>query len=107
MHESRSLHCPYVKCGKVFEKPLVLTDMSRTPRETYFACPYCLSKVEIVVKDEKSLNSVSVEASDSPREVPPLGCLHHFGYLKSLPENASLPDECLTCPKLMQCFIKK
>jgi len=107
MHKSGSLHCPYVKCGRVFEKPLVLTDMSKTPRETYYACPYCLSKVEIVVEDEKGLSSVSVETSDNPREMPPLECPHHFGDLKSLPENASIPDECLTCPHLIQCFIKK
>ena len=107
MHKSGSLHCPYVKCGKVFEKPLALTNTSRTPRETYYACPYCLSKVEIVVKDEKSLNSVSVETSDNPREMPPAECPHHFGHLKNLPEDASIPDECLTCPKLIQCFIKK
>jgi len=107
MRKSGSLHCPYVNCGRVFEKPIVVTDTSKTPRETYYACPYCLSKVEIVVKDEESLNSVSVETSDNPREMPPVECPHHSGYLKDLPENASIPDECLTCPHLIQCFIKE
>jgi hypothetical protein len=31
-------------------------------------------------------------------------CLHHFGYLKNLPKNTSVPDECYGCPKLMRCL---
>ncbi len=31
----------------------------------------------------------------------------NFEALKSLPENAQIPDECSTCPKLMQCFNKR
>ena len=34
------------------------------------------------------------------------GC-PHFEALKSLPENAPIPDECSICPKLMECFNKR
>ena len=75
--------CPNAECGKMFQNALVLTDLSKKPHETYHACPHCFSKVSIVVKTE---------------------CQHYFGYLKKLPKNASIPDECLTCPKITQCL---
>lgn len=75
--------CPNNVCGKMFQKALVLTDLSRKPTETYYACPYCFSKVKIAVKTE---------------------CQHYFGYLKKLPKNASIPDECLTCERITQCL---
>jgi hypothetical protein len=31
-------------------------------------------------------------------------CVHEFGYLKDLPRNAPIPDECFGCPKVMQCL---
>jgi len=34
----------------------------------------------------------------------PSGCPHHFGYLASHPKNASIPEECLICPKILECM---
>ena len=31
------------------------------------------------------------------------GCPHHFGYLGNRPKNASVPQECLTCQKMLEC----
>jgi len=31
-------------------------------------------------------------------------CVHHFGYLRNLPQNTPVPDECFGCPKVMQCL---
>ncbi len=103
---SEHLVCPYRECKKEFEKPLVLTDFSNTPRETYYACPHCLTKVDVVVKD-KGMDSVSVESSDGASEKAPSECHYRFGYLKTLPRDATIPDGCLTCSKLLQCFVKK
>ena len=100
------LVCPYGECGKGFERPIVLTDFSKTPRETYYACPHCLTKVDVVAKDS-CVDSVSVKTSGSHMEKPPTECSHHYGYLKTLPKEAGIPDECLTCPNLLQCFVKK
>jgi len=100
------LICPYNECKKDFEKPLMLTDFSKTPRETYYACPHCLTKVDVVAEDS-NLGSVSVETSRNPVEKPPTECTYHFGYLKTLPKEAGIPDGCLTCSKLLPCFVKK
>ena len=104
--KSDHLVCPYGECGKGFEKPIVLTDFSKTPRETYYACPHCLTKVNVVAKDS-GMDSVSVKSSGGSVGKAPKECSHHYGYLKSLPKEAGIPDECLTCPNLLQCFVKK
>ena len=103
---SEHLICPYNECRKDFEKPLMLTDFSKMPRETYYVCPHCLTKVEVVAKDS-NLDSISVETSRNPVEKTPMECAYHFGYLKTLPKEAAIPDGCLTCSKLLQCFVKK
>ena len=84
----------------------MLTDCSTTPRETYYACPHCLTKVEVVAGDSK-LDEVSIKTSGSPVEKTPSECAHRFGYLKKLPKEAAVPDECLTCSTLLQCFAKR
>ena len=100
------LTCPYTECKKEFDKPLMLTDFSSTPRETYYACPHCLTKVEVVSEASK-LDSVSIETSENPLEKTPTECPHSLGYLKTLPKEVTIPDGCLTCSKLLQCFVKK
>jgi len=83
----KPITCPNTGCGKTFQKALVLTDLAKKPRTTYYACPHCLSKVEIVVKEETSS----------------LECIYYFGFLKTLPKKTPVPDYCLTCPKIIQC----
>jgi hypothetical protein len=34
------------------------------------------------------------------------GCTHHFGYLASHPKSTPIPQECLFCPKLLECTLK-
>jgi len=98
--------CPYNECRREFDKPVVLTDFSKTPRETYYACPHCLTKVDVVVK-RQSLDLVSVETSENGVEKAPSECSYRFGYLKTLSREAVIPDGCLTCSKLLKCFVKK
>jgi len=87
VNAQKSITCPNVKCGKAFQKVLMLTDLSKTTRETYYACPHCFSKVEIAVKEK----------------TPTLECPYYFGFLKNFSKKTSIPDDCLTCPKIIQC----
>jgi len=99
------MKCPYKGCEKTFDKPAVLTDSSTIPRQTYYACPYCMSKLDIIVDDGKV---ISVRPSDYPIVFDsPAKCAHYFGFLNSIPGNAPIPDECLVCPKVFQCNIRK
>jgi hypothetical protein len=63
----------------------------------------------------KPLSTEQIEASEgSEEELPtipskniparPQECPHYFGYLKAVPQNSSMPEECFCCPKIMECF---
>jgi hypothetical protein len=46
-------------------------------------------------KDAKTSGNLRIEAAS--------GCNHQLGYLSTFPENSSLPEECLSCNKVMEC----
>jgi hypothetical protein len=31
-------------------------------------------------------------------------CVHQFGYLRDMPKNTPVPDECFGCPKVLRCM---
>jgi len=99
------LKCPYRGCGKSFDKPTVLTDSSKLPRETYYACPYCQSKIDILVENMKI---VDVRPTEYPKVFEsPAKCARYFGFLNVIPKEAAIPDDCLICPKVLQCSVRK
>jgi DNA-directed RNA polymerase subunit RPC12/RpoP len=105
------LVCPYDKCGKEFKQPVLLSSSAEVTRETYYACPHCHSKLDLVLKDAKNFSIVEAIASSdmktpSCKEDTPKNCPHYVGYLKTLPEDVPLPERCLTCPKVMLCFVR-
>jgi DNA-directed RNA polymerase subunit RPC12/RpoP len=105
LHKSELLFCPYRNCGKGFVKPLLLTDSSEILRETYYACPHCHSKLDITVEN---LHVIRVEKCEGGESAPtPVSCPYDFGYLGALQEDAPIPDECLICPKVLLCSIRK
>ncbi|MEM2119280.1 MAG: hypothetical protein QW840_04065 [Candidatus Bathyarchaeia archaeon] len=104
IHEEK-LKCPYKGCEKTFEKPSVLTDTSSTLRQTYYACPHCMSKLDIIVEN---LKIVDVKPAEYPKVFDsPAKCARYFGFLNTLPKNGAIPDECLVCPKVLQCTARK
>ena len=99
------LRCPYKGCEKPFEKPTVLTDSSTIPRQSYYACPHCMSKLKIEMEDMKI---ISVKPAEYPKVFEsPAKCAHFSGLLNARPIDAPLPEECLLCPKVLQCSILK
>lgn len=103
-YHREKLKCPYNGCGKSFDKPTVLTDSSTLPRESYHACPYCNSKIDILMEGMKI---VQVKATEYPKVFDsPAKCAHYFGFLDSLPKGVAIPDECLICPKVLQCSVR-
>lgn len=49
--------------------------------------------------------SVETERTEISGDTKPSGCPHHFGYLKEHPKNTPIPNECLTCTKIMECLV--
>jgi len=99
------IFCPYENCGRGFVKPLLLTNPSGVVRETYYACPHCQSKLDIRVENLHVTHVGKCEGGESTST--PVSCPYSLGYLSALQENAPIPDECLTCPKIMRCSIKE
>ena len=129
--------CPNQECRKIFQKPIVLTDLSQTAPRLYSACPHCgfdlemaspsavgkktkmtsripRSPEESVVAIKTSKPETSIEpmeisekpkaASPEPLQARPPKCSHFFGYLRKIPRSTQMPDECLSCPKMVECF---
>jgi heat shock protein HslJ len=100
--------------------------------EEYYACPNCLSKVAslreepAVAETPKEAEAVEFgetvdvdevdevvedEVAEPAAEVAvegdvegPAGCAHYLGYLKKRGKNTAIPEECLTCSKMIDCM---
>ncbi len=103
-------------CGRTYEDPIHLTNLSGSTSQNYDACPFCFSKVEeespVLRKIDdlrKSLTEDSIKYPEEPTKKPEASeqdeCPHHFGYLKKRPKNAPIPESCLTCKKMIQCLL--
>jgi hypothetical protein len=104
-HQEDKLKCPYTGCEKAFDKPTVITDNTVIPRQTHYACPFCMSKVELVTEKNKVINVKPTEYTtvfDSPAK-----CAYFSGLLPPHGESLLTQDECLICPKVLQCNIRK
>lgn len=100
------------ECHNEFHKPLLATVSSHGNVQTYYACPRCLSKVDEV---EHGRNAESREVSLSLESLKKVGaakheadvkCQHFVGFLKKRVKDAPIPDECLTCEKMIECMVR-
>jgi len=56
------------------------------------------------VKPKKIVEEKQVPAAPQKHlQKRPSGCLHFFGYLRNMPKNTLIPDECLSCSKMVEC----
>ena len=46
----------------------------------------------------------SVPIPPTLTQLRPPNCTHFFGYLRKLPKNTSMPDDCFGCPKMVECL---
>jgi len=112
-----------MRCGRVVSVPVRLTDLSRKPvEETYYACPFCFSRLNIEdardhlehshADEVSSLSSVKVLGLHGEKDcerkaaMAASSCTHEFGYLSRRPKDSVIPDDCLICPRILQCMAK-
>ncbi len=102
-------------CGRMVEKAIKLTNLSAVPLQTYNACPFCFSKLNVDMVIEEP-NDMKISAVEETRNVPgqskenvdsskQTDCPHYLGYLKKRPKNMPIPDDCLTCNKMIKCVL--
>ena len=125
--------CPNQECRKIFQKPVVLTDLSQNAPRVYSACPHCgfdletastsavRKKTTMTLKTSKpEMSAKSTETSEKPTvakdvqkrptafpkslKARPPECSHFFGYLRKIPRNTPIPDECFSCPQMVECL---
>jgi len=100
--------CTNNRCGKVFDKPLVLIDLAKPSEESSHVCPYCLSKLEpepTQPEEETFTQTFSDEKFQEIAEQKEQKCPQFVGYLSKRPKNAPIPEFCLTCPQMMKCLL--
>jgi DNA-directed RNA polymerase subunit RPC12/RpoP len=97
------------ECGGTFQKPLRAIDSSKGNVEEYYACPRCMTKVDYR-KAQPSIakvSGISVEEREKAPEKPEgdLACSHSLGYLRKRAKDMPIPDECLTCNRMIECML--
>ncbi|MBS7615794.1 hypothetical protein KEJ45_01165 [Candidatus Bathyarchaeota archaeon] len=100
-----SLTCD--ECGETFAKPVLATVSSGGSSKTYYACPRCLSKVgdvKTAKSEEKEEASVAITRRINENVSEKVKCEHFLGYLRKRPKNTPIPDECLTCDRMIECL---
>jgi len=98
--------CTCDECGEMFQKPLLATLISDNSNQKYYACPRCLTKVSDVKTREEN-KETSPKRNFEKAEVvfeKTVKCQHSLGYLEKRPKDTPIPDECLTCTKMVECL---
>jgi len=91
----------------------------------YEACPYCLTQIitketispskhepliaEETTKLEPETKTKQEEVVGTAQLQPSLetsNCQHYFGYLSERSSRDPPPEECMVCPKIVQCMLK-
>lgn len=99
------------ECRETFHKPILATLTSHDYAQTYYACPHCLSKVNVVKKEKSEEKKESSILVDEVKKVvvkheANTKCSHFLGYLKQHSKSAPFPDECFTCNRMIECLIR-
>jgi len=97
---------------RTIENASVLNLKSQEPeeiKETAEAAPQetmvgsAAEEKKSVSKQKLAEKSIEAQKSSTAQNVSPC-CTHYIGYLHSFQKNSPIPDECYTCPELLQCF---
>lgn len=82
-----------------------MTDSTALQRQTFYACPHCQSKIDMIVQGMKV---VDIKPIEYPKVFEsPAKCAHFSGFLNAISKDMTMPDECLVCPKVLQCSIRQ
>ncbi len=89
--------------------------------KTFEACPYCLTEVGVIqpriMQKEEHFEETFTDSSASRNvahdltfaesvETKPSACKRHLGYLSQRSPKEKIPEECMTCDKIVQCMLQ-
>lgn len=120
--ENQSFTCGNPRCGRTFAEPLLVEDLASKEGSPYYACPYCLTEIMLEKEPEISADKQNLEMEKTETKPPkapepakktpdkqspkPQECPHYFGYLSTRSKKDPIPEECMTCDKLVECMLK-
>jgi len=97
--------CPNPKCNEKIEELVIVTNASKTPKEQYYACPHCYTKLDWI-----STQPREQEDEKKMEKKGPSRCPNHFGYLAMQAYLRGLdfpiPRECLSCQRALDCAME-
>ena len=121
--KSQSFACSNPECERVFANPIIVQDLTSKNESSYSACPYCLTEILIEKNSEVEEERRTLEKKRAiikkAKALPPKlksaeqlslkenKCPYHFGYLSQRSKKEEIPEECMTCEKIVQCMLKK
>jgi hypothetical protein len=111
MGEKKIFICPNTACNRSFRAPIKTLNLQETPSEPYYACPFCLTKIETpelqnqerLSKETQPIKLVEEKHKDDTK---PAACGHHLGYLSERVQK-EIPDGCLVCKDIVACMLKR
>jgi hypothetical protein len=117
----KALICENPLCKKTFTAPLKTLNLQQNPSETYDACPYCLTKIEIIdepLRTDEKIEEIQIEETQAKinqvktkeknnKNDKPTSCHYHPGYLSERSSKEQIPDECLVCKDIVECMLRK
>jgi len=121
--KNQSFTCSNPECGRVFADPIIVENLTSENESSYSACPYCLTEIVMEknseVKEERRTLKKKRAIIEKAKALPPKlksaeqlslkenKCPYHFGYLSQRSKKEEIPEECMTCEKIVQCMLKK
>jgi hypothetical protein len=81
----------------LFRKPIERSQLSK--RET--------PKTGVVTEKPKPVSTLKFHSEKKPSHKEARDCPHFFGYVRNLPKNTPIPDDCLGCPWIVECLTAK
>ena len=108
-----TLTCPNTACMKVITNPLKTLNRQQSSKEPYYACPYCLTEINITETENNPSPEKQAADADVLEEKPSYNientsvCNHYFGYMSEKEHKQQMPDECMLCSQIIDCMSKE
>ncbi|MCW4000372.1 MAG: hypothetical protein NWE93_09035 [Candidatus Bathyarchaeota archaeon] len=108
--EKKNFVCQNPSCQQTFTAPLKTLNLQADPTEPYYACPFCLTKIEeptielpqAPLKEESTQKKQSEKSTGNPSE-----CKFHMGYLSERTQKEQIPEDCMLCQSIVECMLKR
>ncbi len=117
MGEKKPITCQNPSCKRTIITPLKTLNLQENPTEPYYACPFCLTRIENAEIGQELIVEKHPEKHPEPErntkqktvknDIKPSICRFHRGYLSERSQKEQIPEDCLLCKDIVDCMLKK